>query len=65
MIFFIIVCMLKHEVIYVTIVNSTFWPTFYLTGVHSWSELQHVGHVVEQKIKYQPIRTKEIVGVRF
>ena len=47
-----------------TIGNPTFCLFLYLTGVHFWGELQHVGDVSEQKIKYWPIRTREIGGVR-
>ena len=35
-----------------------------LTGVHFRGELQHVGHVGEQKLKCQSIRTRKIAGVR-
>ena len=52
------------EVVYVTIGNPTFCLAFYSTGVHFRGELQHVGHLGEQKIKYRPIRTREIVGAR-
>ena len=34
-----------------TIGNPAFGVTLYLTGVHFRGELQHVGHVGEQKIK--------------
>ena len=52
------------EVVYVTIGNPTFCLAFYLTGVYSRGRLQHVGHVDEQKIKFRPIRTREISGFR-
>ena len=52
------------EVVYVTIENPTFCLAFYLTGVHFRGELQHVGHVGEQKIKFRSIRTREVAGVR-
>ena len=52
------------EFVYVTTVNPAFCLALYLTGVNFRDELQHVGHVDEQKIKYWPIRTREIVGVR-
>ena len=35
-----------------------------LNGIRFRGELQHVGHVSEQKIKCWPIRTQEIGGVR-
>ena len=44
--------------------NPALCLTLYLTGVHFRGELQHVGHGDEQKIKYSPIRTREIAGVR-
>ena len=47
-----------------TIGVPDFCLAFYLTGVHSRGELQHVSHVGEQKIKCQPIRTREIAAVR-
>ena len=47
-----------------TIGNLAFCLALYLTGVHFQDKLQHVGHVGEQKIKFQPIRTREIAGVR-
>ena len=47
-----------------TIRNPAFCFALYLTGVHFRGELQHVGHEGEQKIKCQPIRTREIAGVR-
>ena len=34
-----------------------------LSGVHFPGELQHGGHVGEQKIKCKPIRTREIPGL--
>ena len=50
-------------VIYVTIGNPAIFVTLYLTGVHFRSELLHDGHVSEQKVKCQPIRTPEIAGL--
>ena len=47
-----------------TIENPAFCLALYLTGVHFRGELQHVGHVDEQKIKCRPIRTPEIASVR-
>ena len=47
-----------------TIGNLVFLLAVYLTDVHFRGELQHVGHVGEQKIKGRPIRTREIAGVR-
>ena len=49
---------------YVTTGNPAFCLTLYLTGVHFRGQLQHNGHVDEQKIKSQPIRKQEIAGVR-
>ena len=49
---------LMLEGVYVTIGNPAFCLFLYLTG-----ELQHVGDVSQQKIKYRPIRTREIGGV--
>ena len=47
-----------------TIGNTAFCLFLHLTEVHFRGELQHVGDVSEQKIKYRPIRTREIGGVR-
>ena len=47
-----------------TIGNPAFCLLLYLTGVHFRAELQHGGHVGQQKIKYRPTRIPEIVGVR-
>ena len=47
-----------------TIGNPVFCLVLYLTDVHFRGELQHVGHAGEQKIKYQPIRTRKIGSVR-
>ena len=52
------------EDVYVAVGNPALYLTLYLTGVHFRGELQHVGHGDEQKIKYSPIRTREIAGVR-
>ena len=49
---------------YATIGNPAICLTLYLTGVHFRCELQHVGQLCKQKIKCQPIRTREIAGVR-
>ena len=54
----------RKEVAYVTIGNTAFCLIFYLTDIHFPSNLQNVGHVSEQKIKFRPIRTREIAGVR-
>ena len=35
-----------------------------LTGVHFWSELQHVGQVGEQKVKCDPIKNFENYDIR-
>ena len=40
-----------YDAVYVTIENLAFCLTFYLTCVHFRGELQHSGHVGEQKIK--------------
>ena len=48
----------------VTIGNLVFCLALYLTDVHFWGELQHIGHVGRQKIKCRPIRTREIGGIR-
>ena len=53
-----------YEIVYVTIENLTFCIALYLTSAHFRDELQHVGHVGEQKIKCRPIRIREIAGVR-
>ena len=53
-----------QEVIYVTIGNPAFCLSLYLTGVHFRGELQHVRDVSEEKIKYRPVRTREIGSVR-
>ena len=53
-----------QEVVYVTIGKSAFCLTLYLTGVHFRGDLQHFGHVGEQKIKCRPIRAQEIAAVR-
>ena len=37
---------------------------FHLTGIYFRGELQHVGHVGEQKIKCGPIRTREMNDIR-
>ena len=46
-----------------TIGNPAFCLFLYLTGVHFLGELQHGGDVSQQRIKYRPIRTREIGGV--
>ena len=55
---------LLYEVVCVTIGKPAIFLELYLTDVHFRGELQHVGHVGEQKIKCRPIRTREIAGVR-
>ena len=47
---FVVLNISMKEVAYVTIENSAFCLAFYLTDVHFRGELQHVGHVGEQKI---------------
>ena len=37
--------------------KARFLPRLYFTGVYFRGELQHAGHVGEQKIKCRPIRT--------
>ena len=44
--------------------KPAFCLALFLTGVHFRGELQHVGHVGEQKINCRPIGTPEIAGVR-
>ena len=44
--------------------NPAFYLALYLTSVHFGGELQHVGRVDEQKIKCQPIITRETGLVR-
>ena len=46
-----------------TIGNPAFCLFLYFTSVHFRGELQHGGDVSQQKIKCQPIRTREIGGV--
>ena len=41
-----------------------FYLNFHLTGVHFPSELQNTGDVGKQKIKYGPIKTREITHIR-
>ena len=45
------------------ITDPAFCLSLYLTGVHFQGELQHGGEASQQKIKCQPIRTREIGGV--
>ena len=52
------------EVAYVTIRIPAFCLAFYLASAHFGGELQHFGHMGEQKIKRWPIRTQEITGVK-
>ena len=47
-----------------TIGRPAFCLLLYLTEVHFQGELQHVGYVSEQKIKFWPIRTQEMGSVR-
>ena len=47
-----------------TIGNPAFCLALYLTGVRFRGELQHVGHMSEQKRKCRPIGTRGIAGVR-
>ena len=51
------------EGVCVTIGNPAFCLFLYLTGVHFRGKLQHGRDVSQQKIKSQPIRTREIGGV--
>lgn len=53
------------EVFYVTVWNPALCLTLYLTA-RWWchvSDVQHVGDVISKKIKFHPIRTREIGGV--
>ena len=43
--------------------NPAFCLFLYLTGVHFRGKLQHGRDVSQQKIKSQPIRSREIGGV--
>ena len=43
--------------------NPAFCMFLYLTGVHFRGELQYGGDVSQQKLKCQPIRTREIDGI--
>ena len=52
------------EVVYVTLGNPAFCLALYLTGVPFRGELQYVGDVSKEKIKYRQIRIREIGGVR-
>ena len=45
-----------------TVGNPAFWFVWYLTSKNFRGEFQHDGHVGEQKIKRQPIRTGGIAG---
>ena len=47
-----------------TVGNPAFCIALYLTGVRFRDKLQDIGDVSEQKIKFGPIRTREIGGVR-
>ena len=52
------------EVVFVTNSYPDFCLTFPLTGVHFQGELQRDGDVSEQKLKYRPIRTRQIIDIR-
>ena len=52
-----------RELVYVKIGNPDFCLTLYLTGLHFRGELQHSGHVGEQKNKCQSIKTRGIGGL--
>ena len=45
-----------------TIGHPAFCLFLYLTGVHFRGGLQHGGDVSQQKIRFGPIRTREIGG---
>ena len=47
---------------YETIGNPALCLFLYLTGIHFWDELQHAGDVSKQKIKYWPIRRRDLVS---
>ena len=53
-----------YEIVSVTIGNPAFCLAFYLAGLHFRGELQHFGHVGEQKLKRWPIRTREIADIK-
>ena len=53
-----------YEIVYVTIGNPAFCLAFYLASLHFRGELQHFGHVGEQKIKRWPTRTREIADIK-
>ena len=55
---------LSCEIVFVTVGNPAFCLALSLTRVHFRDELEHVVHGGEQKIKFSPIRTQEIAGVR-
>ena len=57
-----IIC--QMEVVCVVYWYLGFCLTFYLTGIHFWGTLQQDGDVIEQKLKYGPIRTLEITDIR-
>ena len=52
-----------REGVYVTTGNPAFCLFLYLTGVQFRGELQHDDDASQQKMKCQPIRTREIGGV--
>ena len=54
----------RIEVVYVTVGNPAFCLALHLTSVHFRGELQYVGDISEQKIKFRTTRIREIGGVR-
>ena len=52
-----------YEGLHVTIGNPAFCLFFYFSGVHFRGELQHVGDVSQQKIKFRTIIAQELGGV--
>lgn len=49
------------EVVYVITGNQAFCFALHLAGVHFQGELQHVGHMNDQKNNGRPIKTHEII----
>ena len=47
------------KAVYMTIRNPAFYLILYLTGVHFWGKLQHVGDVSEEKISMDQSELKK------
>ena len=62
--FCVIPAIAPFKFVYVTMGNPAFSLTFCFTVVHFRGKLQQVDHVGEQRLKCQPIRTREIARVR-